>query len=404
MSCEDRAKKEGILWYRVSSHKNATLGRREGFRKARYPAEEDFEQYMEDKYLFSRQPITITTIERFDKVLRDRDRRTDCEDCGRYNNIDSCSSCRLYNDETSYILGKQAALVEAVKRKKLEEVAQEMDNWCAKRTATVQGLAYKLGQTEASRKDDYKRAEYDPNEGYLAWRKAAFPDDEVCLVDEVASSSADRPRTPHEPEGVRAPSARGVRWRTPLVGEETRDIGTRDKTETGRQAALMRNDREARASTPLRSGGPRRVPLTSDDESECELIIIDGSPENSMEKRDSPRPSPKEGRRSRPQVVVLNAGLQAVASRMEDQQPRAGPSKASEQRDAPRESLPVLGVGPAEAIPRRSQEAQAGAPSPRSSWPCDHCPGTEDEPLCRLHSTLGNKEPNFCNDGYSSVL
>ena len=104
---------------------------------------------------------------------------------------------------------------------------------------------------------------------------------------------------------------------------------------------------------------------------------------------------------------MLNAGLQAVASRMEDQQPRAGPSKAGEQRDAPRESLPVLGVGPAEATPKRPQEAQvsakrpqeaqASAPSPRSSWPCDHCRGTEDEPLCRLHSTLGNKEPNFCN-------
>ena len=197
MSCEDRAKNEGILWYRVTSHKNATLGRREGFRKARYPAEEDFEQYMEDKYLFSRLPPTITTIERLDKVLRDRDRRADCEDCGRYNNIDSCSSCRLFHDETSYILGKQEVLVEAVKRKKMEEVAQEMDNWCAKRTATVQGLAYKLGQTEASRKDDYKRAEYDPNEGYLAWRKAAFPNDEVCPVGGILQrrQTEDTPRT-----------------------------------------------------------------------------------------------------------------------------------------------------------------------------------------------------------------
>ena len=136
---------------------------------------------------------------------------------------------------------------------------------------------------------------------------------------------------------------------------------------------------------------------SDDDESECELIIIDGSPENSPEKRDSPRPSPREGGQSRSRVVVLNAGLQAVASRVEDQQPRAGPSKAGEQRDAPRESLPVLGVGPAEATPKRPQEAQVSAPSPRSSWPCDHCRGTEDEPLCRLHATLGNKEPNFCN-------
>ena len=397
MSCEDRAKKEGILWYRVTSHKNATLGRREGFRKARYPAEEDFEQYMEDKYLFSRLPPTITTIERLDKVLRDRDRRADCEDCGRYNNIDSCSSCRLFHDETSYILGKQEVLVEAVKRKKMEEVAQEMDNWCAKRTATVQGLAYKLGQTEASRKDDYKRAEYDPNEGYLAWRKAAFPNDEVCLVDEVAPPSDDRPRTPRKPEGVRASSARVVRWRTPLAGEETRDIGTRDKVETGRQAASTRSDREARASTPLRPGGPRCAPPTSDDESEDEVIIIDDSPESPPEKKDSPRPLPKKGRRTRSQVVVLKSGLEAVASGMEDQQPRAGPSKASEQRDAPRKSLPVLGVGPAEAIPRRSQEARAGSPPPRSSWPCDHCSGTEDEPVCRMYSTLGNKEANFCN-------
>ena len=137
--------------------------------------------------------------------------------------------------------------------------------------------------------------------------------------------------------------------------------------------------------------------MTSDDESERELIIIDDSPENSPEKRDSPRPLPKKGRRTRSQVVVLNSGLEAVASRMEDQQPRAGPSKASEQRGAPREPLPVLGVGPAEAIPRRSQEVRVGSPPPGSSWPCGYCSGTEDEPTCRMYSTLGNKEPNFCN-------
>ena len=373
MSCEERAKKEGILWYRVSSHKNATLGRREDFRKARYPSEEDFEQFMEDRYLFSRLPPTIAMIERLDEILRDRDRRTDCEDCGRYNNIDSCSSCRLFHDETSYILGKQAALVEAVKRKKLEEVAQEMDNWCAKRTATVQGLSYKLGQTEASRRDDYKRAEYDPNEGYryLAWRKAAFPNDEVCPVDEEATPSDDRPRTPHKPEGVRASSARAVRWRLPPAGEGTRDIGTQDKVETRRQAASARSDREARAP-PLRPTDPMFASPSSDEESEDEVTILDDPPK----------------RRTRSQVVV---------SGMEDQQPRAGPSKASEQRDAPRKSLPVLGVGPAEAIPRRSQEARAGSPPPRSSWPCDHCSGTEDEPVCRMYSTLGNKESNFCN-------
>merc|ERR1711983_521875 len=96
-----------------------------------------------------------------------------------------------------------------------------MDNWCAKGTATVQGLAHKLDRTEASRRDDYEQADRDPIEEYLAWRKAAFPDDEVCSGDEEAPSSADRPRTPHKPEGVRASSARGVRWRTPLAGEET---------------------------------------------------------------------------------------------------------------------------------------------------------------------------------------
>ena len=92
-------------------------------------------------------------------------------------------------------------------------------------------------------------------------------------MDEEATPSDDRQRTPHKPEGVRAPSARAVRWRLPPAGEETRDIGTRDKAETGRQAASTRNDREARASTPLRPGGPRCVPLTSDDESERELIL-----------------------------------------------------------------------------------------------------------------------------------
>ena len=159
------------MWYRVASRKNEALGQREGCHKEKYPSMEDFEQYMEDKYLFSRQPRTLDTIERFDRTLRARGRRMDCEDCGRYNNIDSCSSCRLYNDETSYILGKQAALVEAVKKEKLEEVSQEMDNWCAKRTATVQGLTYKLGRTEASRRDDYKRAEYDPNGRHLLWER-----------------------------------------------------------------------------------------------------------------------------------------------------------------------------------------------------------------------------------------
>ena len=373
MSCEERAKKEGILWYRVSSHKNATLGRREDFRKARYPSEEDFEQFMEDRYLFSRLPPTIAMIERLDEILRDRDRRMDCEDCGRYNNIDSCSSCRLFHDETSYLLGKQEDLVETVRKKKVEEVTQEMDEWCAKRVATIHGLAYKMGRAEASRRDDYERADYDPKEGYryLAWRKAAFPKDEVCPVDEEAAPSDDRPRTPHKPEGVRASSARAVRWRLPPAGEGTRDIGTQDKVETRRQAASARSDREARAP-PLRPTDPMFASPSSDEESEDEVTILDDPPK----------------RRTRSQVVV---------SGMEDQQPRAGPSKASEQRGAPRKPLPVLGVGPAEAIPRRSQEARAGAPSPRSSWPCDHCRGTEDEPLCRLHATLGNKEPNFCN-------
>ena len=389
MSCGERAKKEGILWYRVSSHKNATLGRREDFRKARYPSEEDFEQFMEDKYLFSRLPPTIAMIERLDEILRDRDRRMDCEDCGRYNNIDSCSSCRLFHDETSYILGKQEVLVEAVRKKKVEEVTQEMDEWCAKRVATIHGLAYKMGRAEASRRDDYKRADYDPKEGYryLAWRKAAFPNDEVCPVDEEATPSDDRPRTPHKPEGVRASSARAVRWRLPPAGEETRDIGTRDKVETRRQAASARSDREARAS-PLRPRDPMFAHPTSDEESEDEVTILDDPPKSSPEERDSPRPLPKKGRRTRSQVVV---------SGMEDQQPRAGPSKASEQRGAPRKPLPVLGVGPAEAIPRRSQEVRAGSPPPGSSWPCDHCSGTEDEPACRMYSTLGNKESNFCN-------
>ena len=104
------------------------------------------------------------------------------------------------------------------------------------------------------------------------------------------------------------------------MGEETRDIGTRDKAETGRQAASTRNDREAGASTPLRSGGPGRVLLSSDDESEYELIVIDGSPENSPEKRDRPRQSPRDGGRSRSRVVVLNEkkDFQAVASRVEE--------------------------------------------------------------------------------------
>ena len=242
MSCGERAKKEGILWYRVSSHKNATLGRREDFRKARYPSEEDFEQFMEDRYLFSRLPPTIAMIERLDEILRDRDRRMDCEDCGRYNNIDSCSSCRLFHDETSYLLGKQEDLVETVRKKKVEEVTQEMDEWCAKRVAIIR-------RAEASRRDDYEQADYDPKEGYryLAWRKAAFPNDEVCPVDEEATPSDDRPRTPHKPEGVRASTARAVRWRLPPAGEETRDIGARDKVETRRQAASARSDREARA-------------------------------------------------------------------------------------------------------------------------------------------------------------
>ena len=406
MSCEDRSKNEGFPWQRMTSRKNATLGRREGFRKERYPTVEEFEQYMEDKYLSSRQPRTPTTPERFDKTLRDRGRRTDCEDCGRYDNINSCSRCRQYNDETSYILGKQAALVETVGfvGRELVRLARSGagEKGChpdggQPLELELEEVAQELDRTEAGRRDDYEQADRDPIEEYLAWRKAAFPDDEVCSGDEVAPSSADRPRTPHKPEGVRASSARGVRWRTPLAGEETRDMGTRDKVETRRQAVPTRNDREAGASTPRRPGGPRRVPPTHDDEPERELITIGSSPENSPEKRDSPRPSPREGRRSRPQVAVLNAGLQAVASGMEDQQPRAGPSKAGEQRDAPRESLPVLGVGPAEATPERPQEAQASAPPPRSSWPCDHCRGTEDEPLCRLHSTLGSKEPNFCN-------
>ena len=366
MSCGERAKKEGILWYRVSSHKNATLGRREDFRKARYPSEEDFEQFMEDRYLFSRLPPTIAMIERLDEILRDRDRRMDCEDCGRYNNIDSCSSCRLFHDETSYLLGKQEDLVETVRKKKVEEVTQEIDEWCAKRVAIVR-------RAEASRRDDYERADHDPKEGYryLAWRKAAFPNDEVCPVDEEATPSDDRPRTPHKPEGVRASSARAVRWRLPPAGEETRDIGTRDKVETRRQAASARSDREARAS-PLRPKDPMFASPSSDEESEDEVTILDDPPK----------------RRTRSQVVV---------SGMEDQQPRAGPSKASEQRGAPRKPLPVLGVGPAEAIPRRSQEVRAGSPPPGSSWPCDHCSGTEDEPACRMYSTLGNKESNFCN-------
>ena len=180
------------------------------------------------------------------------------------------------------------------------------------------------------------------------------------------------------------------------AGEETRDIGTRDKVETRRQAASARSDREARAS-PLRPRDPMFAPPTSDEESEDEVIIIDDSPESSPEKKDSPRPLPKKGRRTRSQVVVLKSGLEAVASGMEDQQPRAGPSKASEQRDVPWEFLPVLGVGPAEATLKRPQEARVSVPSPRSSWPCDECRGTTDEPLCRLHATIGNKDPAFCN-------
>ena len=174
-------------------------------------------------------------------------------------------------------------------------------------------------------------------------------------------------------------------------------MGTRDKTETRRQAVPTSNDGEARASTPQRPGGPGRAPPTHNNEPERECITLGSSPESSPEKRGSPRPSPREGRQSRPQVEVSDNGPQAAASGMEDQQPRAGPSKASGPRDALRTSLPVPGVGPAEATHKRPQEAQVSALSPRSSWPCDHCRGTEDEPLCRLHATLGNKEPNFCN-------
>merc|ERR1711983_435900 len=162
-----------------------------------------------------------------------------------------------------------------------------------------------MGRAEASRRDDYKRADYDPNEGYryLAWRKAAFPEDEVCPVDEEATPGDDRPRTPHKPEGVRASSARAVRWRLPPTGEETRDIGTRDKVETRRQAASARSDREARAP-PLRPKDPMFASPSSDEESEDEVTILDDPPKSSPEERDSPRPLPKKGRRTRSQVVV----------------------------------------------------------------------------------------------------
>ena len=404
-SCGDRPRNEGFPWQRVASRKNATLGRREGSRKERYPTVEEFEQYMEDKYLSSRQPRTPTTPERFDKTLRDRGRRTDCEDCGRYNNINSCSRCRLYNDKTSYILGKQAALVETVGfvGRELVRLARSGagEKGChpdggQPLELELEEVAQELDRTEAGRRDDSEQVGRDLIEGYLAW-KAALRDDEVSSEDEEAPPSADRPRTPHKPEGVRASSARGVSRRTPLADEETRDMGTRDKVETRRQAVPTRNDGEARASTPQRPGGPRRVPPTHNDEPERELITIGSSPENSPEKRGSPRPSPREGRQSRPQVEVPNNGPQAAASGMEDQQPRAGPSKASGPRDALRKSLPVLGVGPAEATPERPQEAQASAPPPRSSWPCDHCRGTENEPLCRMYSTMSGKDPDFDN-------
>ena len=404
-SCGDRPRNEGFPWQRVASRKNATLGRREGFRKERYPTVEEFEQYMEDKYLSSRQPRTPTTPERFDKTLRDRGRRTDSEDCGRYDNTNSCSRRRQYNDKTSYILGKQAALVETVGFIGRELVrlsrsgAGEEDchpDGGQSLESELEEVAQELDRTEAGRRDDSEQVGRDLIEGYLAW-KAALRDDEVSSEDEEAPPSADRPRTPHKPEGVRASSARGVSRRTPLADEETRDMGTRDKTETRRQAVPTSNDGEARASTPQRPGGPRRAPPTHNNEPERELITIGSSPENSPEKRGSPRPSPREGRQSRPQVEVPNNGPQAAASGMEDQQPRAGPSKASGPRDAPRKSLPVLGVGPAEATPERPQEAQASAPPPRSSWPCDHCRGTKNEPLCRMHSTMSGKDPDHDN-------
>ena len=129
-----------------------------------------------------------------------------------------------------------------------------------------------------------------------------------------------------------------------------------------------------------------------------ELIVIDDSPESSPEKRDRPRQVPRGGGRSRARVVLNEKkDFQAVASRVGDRQSRAGPSKANGQVHIPWKALPVLGVGPAEVTNKKSQEARASTPSPRSSWPCDECRGTADEPLCRLHATIGNKDPAFCN-------
>ena len=233
----DRPRNEGFPW---QSRKNTTLGRREGPRKERYPTMEEFEQYMEEKYRSSRQSRTPTTPERFDKTLRDRGRRMDSEDCGRYDNTNSCSRRRQYNDKTSYNLGKQAALVETVgfvgrelvrlARSGAEETGCHPDGGQSLESE-LEEVAQELDRTEAGRKDDSEQVGRDLIEGYLAW-KAALRDDEVSSEDEEAPPSADRPRTPHKPEGVRASSARGVSRRTPLADEETRDMGTRDKVET----------------------------------------------------------------------------------------------------------------------------------------------------------------------------